>query len=61
MIVPNRKKAISYAMDLLQKEDVLLISGKGGENYQEIMGIKYPFNDYTVVEELLAENKSKIW
>ena len=61
VIIPNRKKAISYALDLLEKEDILLLAGKGGEEYQEIMGIKYPFNDYTVVEELLTENKSKIW
>ena len=61
VIIPNRRKAISYALDMLEKEDVLLLAGKGGEDFQEIMGIKYPFNDYTVVEELLAESKSKIW
>ena len=61
VIVPDRRKAISYAMDALKDGDVLLIAGKGGEEYQEIMGIKYPFNDYTVVEELLEENTSKIW
>ena len=61
VIVPDRRKAISYAMDVLKDGDVLLIAGKGGEEYQEIMGIKYPFNDYTVVEELLEENTSKIW
>ncbi len=58
VIVPDRRKAIAYALESLQKEDVLLIAGKGGEEYQEIMGIKYPFNDYTVVEELLANGKS---
>jgi UDP-N-acetylmuramoyl-L-alanyl-D-glutamate--2,6-diaminopimelate ligase len=61
VIVPDRRKAISYALDMLKKEDVLLIAGKGGEEYQEIMGIKYPFNDYTVVEELLAENETRVW
>ena len=57
VIVPDRKMAILYALESLQKEDILLIAGKGGEEYQEIMGIKYPFNDYTVVEEFLAKNK----
>ncbi len=57
VIVPDRRKAIAYALESLQKEDVLLIAGKGGEEYQEVMGIKYPFNDYTVVEELLANGK----
>ncbi|MBQ7913525.1 MAG: UDP-N-acetylmuramoyl-L-alanyl-D-glutamate--2,6-diaminopimelate ligase [Clostridia bacterium] len=58
VIVPDRRKAIAYALETLQKEDVLLIAGKGGEEYQEVMGIKYPFNDYTVVEELLTNGKS---
>lgn len=61
VIVPDRKKAISYALDILKREDVLLICGRGGEEYQEIMGIKYPFNDYTVVEELLEENRNRMW
>ena len=61
VIVPDRKKAISYAMDMLKKEDVLLIAGKGAEEYQEVMGIKYPFNDYTVIEELLEENANCLW
>ena len=61
VIVPDRRKAIAYALDCLQKEDVLLIAGKGGEEYQEIMGIKYPFNDYTVVEELLTTSKTSTW
>ena len=61
VIVPDRKKAVEYAIEMMGKKDILLIAGKGGEDYQEIMGIKYPFNDYTVVEELLSENQSKIW
>lgn len=61
VIVPDRRKAISYAIELLKDGDVLLIAGKGSEEHQEIMGIKYPFNDYTVVEELLEENASRIW
>jgi UDP-N-acetylmuramoyl-L-alanyl-D-glutamate--2,6-diaminopimelate ligase len=61
VVVPNRETALDYALDFLKKQDVLLVAGKGGEDYQEIMGIKYPFNDYTVVEELLEENASKIW
>ena len=58
VVIPDRQKAIDYALDFLRKGDVLLIAGKGGEEYQEIMGIKYVFNDHTVVEELL-ERKGK--
>ncbi len=59
VIVPDRRRAISYALDILNADDVLLIAGKGGEEYQEIMGIKYPFNDQAVVKQLLEE-KGKI-
>ena len=35
--------------------DILLITGKGGEETQEIMGIKYPFNDQNMVVKLLQQ------
>ncbi len=53
VIVPDRKRAIEYALDFLRAGDILLIAGKGGEEYQEIMGIKYPFNDHATVTKLL--------
>ena len=59
VIVTERKNAIEYALDMLQRDDVLLVAGKGGEQYQEIMGIKYPFNDQDIIEELL-KRKGKI-
>jgi UDP-N-acetylmuramoyl-L-alanyl-D-glutamate--2,6-diaminopimelate ligase len=58
VIVPDRKRAIAYGIDLLQRGDVLLVAGRGGEQYQEIMGIKYPFNDHDSIIELV-ENKGK--
>lgn len=58
VIVPDRKRALEYALDILQKGDILLVAGKGGERYQEIMGIKYPFNDHDSIIELL-EQKGK--
>ncbi len=58
VIVPDRKTAIEYALDMVKKNDILLVAGKGGEEYQEIMGIKYPFNDYTVIEKML-QRKAK--
>ncbi|MBQ8429210.1 MAG: UDP-N-acetylmuramoyl-L-alanyl-D-glutamate--2,6-diaminopimelate ligase [Clostridia bacterium] len=55
VVVPDRKTALDYALDFVKKDDVLLVAGKGGEEYQEIMGIKYPFNDQTVLEKLLRQ------
>lgn len=54
VVVPDRARAIAYALDFVRDGDVLLIAGKGGEDTQEIMGIKYPFNDQTVVEKLTS-------
>ena len=39
--VTDRESATEYAVNLLGKDDILLVAGKGGENYQEIMGIKH--------------------
>ena len=55
VIVPDRKRAIEYGIEFLQKGDVLLVAGKGGEEYQEIMGIKYPFNDHDIIDQILAK------
>ena len=50
----DRKKAIFYAVNFLKKGDILLIAGKGGEETQEIMGIKYEYDDETAVNEAIA-------
>ena len=57
VVVPDRRKGIDYALDLLCDGDVLLVAGKGGEEYQEIMGIKYGFNDKDVIKELIEQKK----
>ena len=57
VIVPDRKRAIEYGLDFLQKGDVLLGAGKGGEEYQEIMGIKYPFNDHDIIKKALLGSR----
>ncbi len=51
---PDRKLAIKMALDELKKGDALLILGKGDEDYQEIKGVKYHFDDREVVRALLA-------
>ncbi len=57
--ISDRKEAIKYGLKLLKKaknDSVLLISGKGHENYQEINGKKIYFNDKKVVKEILNAN-----
>ncbi|MDO4790246.1 MAG: UDP-N-acetylmuramoyl-L-alanyl-D-glutamate--2,6-diaminopimelate ligase [Porphyromonas sp.] len=55
LIIEDRKQAIKTACMLAKKGDVVLIAGKGHENYQEIRGVKYHFDD---VEEVLECYKS---
>ncbi len=51
---PDRRLSIKMALDALEPNEVLLILGKGDEDYQEIKGVKYPFDDREVVRELLG-------
>jgi UDP-N-acetylmuramoyl-L-alanyl-D-glutamate--2,6-diaminopimelate ligase len=48
---PDRKEAIKRAVLMADKNDIVLIAGKGHEEYQEIGGKRCPFNDREVVEE----------
>lgn len=50
----DRKKAINLAINLAKNGEVIAILGKGDETYQEICGVKYPFCDKDVVEEILT-------
>ena len=47
--IPDRERAIAYAINELKEGDVLLVAGKGGEDYQERMGIKYAYKDEDVI------------
>lgn len=49
----DRREAIKVACDMAESGDVILIAGKGHEKYQEVKGVKYPFDDYEVVLETL--------
>jgi UDP-N-acetylmuramoyl-L-alanyl-D-glutamate--2,6-diaminopimelate ligase len=50
--ITDRKEAIKTAVSLAQKEDIILIAGKGHEKYQEINGIKNHFDDKEVLVEI---------
>ncbi|MBN2602262.1 MAG: UDP-N-acetylmuramoyl-L-alanyl-D-glutamate--2,6-diaminopimelate ligase [Candidatus Marinimicrobia bacterium] len=52
----DRKQAIEYAIKNAKPKDIVAILGKGHEDYQEIKGVKHPFSDVLIVNELM-ENK----
>jgi UDP-N-acetylmuramoyl-L-alanyl-D-glutamate--2,6-diaminopimelate ligase len=50
--IVDRKEAIKTAISLANKEDIILVAGKGHEKYQEMKGVKNHFDDKEVVEEM---------
>lgn len=50
--ITDRKEAIKTAITLAQKEDIILVAGKGHEKYQEINGVKNHFDDKEVLNEM---------
>ena len=53
--IADRKNAIKTAIRLANREDIVLIAGKGHENYQEIKGEKLPFDDAKIARFFLAQ------
>lgn len=56
--IQDRKEAIRTACMLANPGDIILVAGKGHETYQEIAGIKHPFDDRQVLAEILREVRS---
>jgi UDP-N-acetylmuramoyl-L-alanyl-D-glutamate--2,6-diaminopimelate ligase len=50
----NRRKATALALEMLTPTDVLLVAGKGHEDYQIIQGVKHHYSDQEVIRELLG-------
>ncbi|MBQ4610651.1 MAG: UDP-N-acetylmuramoyl-L-alanyl-D-glutamate--2,6-diaminopimelate ligase [Clostridia bacterium] len=53
-VIENRREAIEYALKNAKKNDVIILAGKGHENYQEINGGKQPFDEKEIVSEILG-------
>jgi len=53
--VVDRKEAIKTAVAMAKPEDIILVAGKGHEKYQDINGVKHPFDDKAVLQEFLNQ------
>lgn len=53
VVLSEREAAIRHAIQMAGPDDLILIAGKGHEDYQDIMGIKYPFSDKEVADKWL--------
>lgn len=52
----DRKEAIRYAIEHGQEGDIIVLAGKGHEDYQEIKGVKYPMDERDLIRDILEEN-----
>jgi UDP-N-acetylmuramoyl-L-alanyl-D-glutamate--2,6-diaminopimelate ligase len=52
--ITDRKEAIRTAVSYAGPEDIILVAGKGHEKYQDIKGVKYPFDDKQILLEMFA-------
>ena len=55
LVIPDRREAIRYSIVNAQPGDMIAVIGKGHEDYQEINGVRYPFLDRQVIEEVVTE------
>ncbi len=53
LVMADREEAIKTACMMAKERDIILVAGKGHENYQEIKGVKHPFDDKEVVARML--------
>ena len=58
VVIENRREAIRRALAMGREGDVIILAGKGNETYQDIMGVKHPFDEKVVVQELLEEMRA---
>ena len=58
-LIESRKAAIYTGVKMLNKNDALIIAGKGHEDYQEVNGVKYPFSDYDTAAAAIKQRGTK--
>lgn len=59
VVVPNRKDAIRYCMQHAEDGDIIVLAGKGHEDYQEIKGVKYHMDERELIADILKEMNDK--
>ena len=59
VVVPDRKEAIRYCMEHAQEGDIIVLAGKGHEDYMEKNGRRFHFDEREVVADILAKGRRK--
>ena len=55
----DRKEAIKYAITHGEPGDIVILAGKGHEDYQEIKGVKHPMDERVLIQEVMEELRTK--
>ena len=55
-MVEERKEAVRYAITNAQDRDMIILAGKGHEDYQEIKGVKYHMDERELIADIINEN-----
>ncbi len=58
LTIPDRKEAIAWAIHHAEPGDIIVLAGKGHEDYQEICGVQYPMDERVLIREILEEDRS---
>lgn len=60
LVIPNREEAIEYAIKNANNGDIVVLAGKGHEDYQEIKGIKHKMDERIIVKKILDKLKNEL-
>ncbi len=60
VMIPDRKEAIHYCMANAEDGDIIVLAGKGHEDYQEIKGVKHPMDERELIQKIIKENPDLI-
>lgn len=59
--IPDRKEAIKYCMEHAGAGDIVILAGKGHEDYQEIKGVKHHMDERDLFRKLSKEDKTSVF
>ena len=59
LVISDRHEAIKTAVAFANENDIILVAGKGHETYQEIRGVKYPFDDREILNGIFMQEEDK--
>ena len=56
VVIPNRIDAIRYCIENAEAGDIIVLAGKGHEDYQEIRGVKYHMDEREIIADIIDDN-----